>query len=104
MVTVTFGNLVWSGKTEGAVNVAVEEVVVLVFWMLLRVPTAPLALSQVADAEGLGVGFEVVGFGVVVKSHLKSTETSVAPVTVAVIVCDWVGTITAAVPETVTTT
>src|SRR5579883_1858946 len=72
--------------------------------MLLSVPTAPFALSQVAEAEGFGVGLDVVGFGVVVLSHLKSEETSVAPVTVAVSVCDCVGTITEAVPVRLTTT
>jgi hypothetical protein len=48
------------------VKVAVEETVVLVFWTLERTPTAPLALSQVADAEGFGLGTAVVGSGVVV--------------------------------------
>src|SRR2546425_2304186 len=61
MVTITLGSLVWSGKTFGAVNVAVEATVVLVFWMLERAPTAgsPLAVlagSQAKAAEGAGLG------------------------------------------------
>jgi hypothetical protein len=89
--------------------VAVEATVVLVFWTLERTPTAGsppavFAESQAAEAEGLGVGVAVVGFGVVVKEQSKVADTSVAPVTVATIVCDCVGTITENDPETVTST
>src|SRR5229473_4799586 len=40
MVTVTLGNIVWFGNFAGAVKVAVEATVVLVFTTLERVPTA----------------------------------------------------------------
>src|SRR5712691_2037078 len=66
MVTVTLGSFVWSGKVCGAVKVAVDAAVVLVFCMLERTPTAPLADEQSAEAEGFGLGFAVVGLGVVV--------------------------------------
>src|SRR5437879_4245043 len=109
MVTITLGSLLWSGKTFGAVNVAVEATVVLVFWMLERAPTAGsplavLAVSQAKGAEGVGLGTAVVGFGVVVKVQSNVADTSVAPVTVAVIVCDCVGTITENWPVTETAT
>src|SRR6266700_2776789 len=50
----------------GAVKVAVDAAVVLVFCMLERTPTAPLADEQSAEAEGFGLGVAVVGLGVVV--------------------------------------
>src|SRR5437879_607658 len=75
MVTRTLGNIVWFGKVAGAVKVAVEATVVLVFTMLERVPTAlgvggvvevSVALLHSAEAEGFGLGTAVVGLGVVV--------------------------------------
>src|SRR4029077_7958969 len=61
MVTMTLGSLTWSGKTGGAVKVAVEATVVLVFWVLERVPTAPFWVEHSADLEGVGFGVAVVG-------------------------------------------
>src|SRR5437867_11711300 len=76
MVTMTLGSLVWSGKTFGAVHVAVEATVVLVFKILDRAPTAGsrlvvLAVSQAAEAEGSGAGVAVVGCGVLVWEQSK---------------------------------
>src|SRR5207245_8608030 len=51
MVTWTLGKLVWSGNVWGAVKVAVDGAVVLVFCMVERTPRAPLADEQSAEAE-----------------------------------------------------
>src|SRR5215475_11528720 len=107
MVMMTLGSVAWSGKVSGAVNVAVEAVVVLVFWMLERAPTLPatLASSHALGSDAFGLGVAVVGSGVVVKVHLKSEETSVAPVTVAVMTSDCLGTsMGPREPETTTVT
>ncbi len=85
-------------------KVAVEATVVLVLAMGVSVPTAPLAVAHAAEAEGVGFGVVVVGFGVVVKEQSNVADTSVAPVTVAVMVCVWVGTVTENWPVTETTT
>src|SRR5260370_42206084 len=72
MVTRTLGNIVWFGNFAGAVKVAVEATVVLVFTTLERVPTAlgvggvvELSVAAVhgAEAEGLGLGTAGCGGG-----------------------------------------
>src|SRR5260370_11673761 len=92
MVTRTLGNIVWFGNFAGAVKVAVEATVVLVFTTLERVPTAlgvggvvelSVAAVHCAEAEGLGLGTAVVGVGVGGEGESKVEDTSVAPVPVA---------------------
>src|SRR5258708_40177970 len=72
MVTRTLGNIVWFGNFAGAVKVAVEATVVLVFTTLESVPTAlgvgggvelSVAAVRSAEAGGLGFGTAVVGVG-----------------------------------------
>src|SRR6516225_8157519 len=106
MVTNTFGKVAWSGNISGAVKVTVELTVVLVFCRLESAPTAPFTegSSHFFAAEGVGLGVAVVGSGVVVKVQSKLDETSVAPVTVAVMTSDCLGTRTDCGPVTVTAT
>src|SRR5882724_8547711 len=84
IITCRLGYLVGSGNVAGAVYVAVESAVVLVFWMSPSVPTAPFALVHAAGVEALGFGSAVVALGVVVKLQSNVEDTSVAPVTIAV--------------------
>src|SRR4029077_17775200 len=109
MVTMTLGGLTGSGKTLGAVKVAVDGWVVPVAAMGVSVPTAGspegvLAVAQSAEVEGFGFGVAVVGSGVVVKEQAKVEVTSVAPETLALMVWVCVGTMTENWPLTVTTT
>src|SRR5258708_10016955 len=84
MVTRTLGNIVWFGNFAGAVKVAVEATVVLVFTTLERVPTAlgvggvvelSVAAVHSAEAEGLGFGTAGPGCGGVVSWQTQEGDT-----------------------------
>src|SRR5258708_25058103 len=71
MVTRTLGNIVWFGNFAGAVKVAGEATVVLVFTTLEREPTAlgvggvvELSVAAVHSAEAGGLGLGTAGGGV----------------------------------------
>ena len=83
MMTVSPGNLVGSGRTDGAVNVAVP-----VGCWLESVPREP-SVGQAIGAEGFGFGVVVVAGGVVVYMHgCQLTFSLAAPTTVAFSVVD----------------
>ena len=84
IMIVSAGNLVGSGRTDGAVKVAVP----VVCW-LESVPREP-SVGQAIGVEGFGFGVAVVAGGVVVYMHgCQLTFVLVEPTTVAVSVVDW---------------
>jgi hypothetical protein len=78
------GNLVGSGRTDGAVNVAVP-----VGWVLESVPRDP-SEGQAIWLEATGFGLAVVAAGVVVYMHgCQVTFVLAGPTTEAFRVVDW---------------
>src|SRR5437879_12005725 len=76
IITCRLGYLVGPGNVAGAVYLAAEFVVVLVFWISPSVPTSPFARVHAAGVAALESGCAAAALGVVVTLQSNAGATS----------------------------